>query len=108
MKKLNFKAEAILNKKFSIDMSGYNAREVDEFFDLVIGDYNTFEELIVTLNSKIEDKNKLLDVKNDEVESLKMEIQNLKSQLEKTGKASSAELLKQLKDLKMEIATMKK
>lgn len=112
MKKLNFKAETILNKKFSIDMSGYNAREVDEFFDLIIGDYNVFEELIKTLNEKLEDKNKLIEHNKEELETLKLELDNLKGQLQKTEKASSAEILKKINDLKTEfkseIATIKK
>lgn len=107
MKKLNFKAEAILNKKFSIDMSGYNAREVDEFFDLIIGDYHVFEELIKNLNEKLEDKNKLIELNKEEIASMKLELDNLKEQLKKTEKASNADLLKQITDIKMEMKNLK-
>lgn len=40
------KVNDILDKEFHVDFKGYNALEVDQFLDLVIQDYETFESII--------------------------------------------------------------
>lgn len=59
-KQTNLTAKEILNKKFQKDVKGYNAKEVDEFLDLVISDYQLFvddlqkkETEIVTLRNQL-------------------------------------------------------
>ena len=39
-------AKAILDKQFNVDLKGYAPREVDEFLDKVIADYQTYDETI--------------------------------------------------------------
>ena len=41
--------EDILNKEFRIDTRGYRLKEVDQFLDEIIGDYQTFNKLIEDL-----------------------------------------------------------
>lgn len=103
MKKKNFKAEMILNKKFSNEISGYNATEVDEFFDKVIEDYNLFEEEIEVLKEVRDDNSKIIAEKNDEIKKLNMEIFNLKEQLKQTEKATNVEMMKELREIKKHI-----
>lgn len=38
--------QMILDKEFHIDFKGYNAKEVDEFLDNVMRDYEAFEAII--------------------------------------------------------------
>lgn len=43
----------ILNKKFKKDIKGYDSQEVDQFLDLIIKDYITFQKDIAALNAEI-------------------------------------------------------
>ncbi len=65
----------ILEKEFKIDARGYRLQEVDKFLDVVIHDYNEFNNIIKELAIH---NNKLLE----ENESLKNEIRDLKSSVE--------------------------
>jgi len=44
----------ILNKEFNVDFKGYSASEVDAFLDLVIQDYQKFNQLLGEANQQIE------------------------------------------------------
>ena len=50
---VNLDIKTILDKEFNIDFKGYNATEVDAFLDLVIQDYQTYQEITADLNQKI-------------------------------------------------------
>lgn len=100
MKQINFKAEIILNKKFSTEISGYNSTEVDQLFDKVIEDYQTFEERINSLQETIEEDAQIISEKEESIKQLKLEILNLKDQLSNTEKATNIDLMKELKTLK--------
>lgn len=39
--KFNLTSENILNKRFSVELKGYDAKEVDYFLDLIKKDYET-------------------------------------------------------------------
>lgn len=68
-------SKEILEKEFKIDARGYRLQEVDKFLDLVIHDYNEYNNIIKELAIK----NNTLSEEN---ESLKNEVRNLKSNLE--------------------------
>ncbi|NQZ66290.1 MAG: DivIVA domain-containing protein [Mycoplasmatales bacterium] len=103
MKKNNFKADMILNKKFSTEISGYNATEVDQFFDKVIEDYRIFEERIAILEDTINDNLQVLSERDEEINKLQLDLYNIKDQLSKTEKATNVELMKELKAIKEHI-----
>ena len=65
----------ILEKEFKIDASGYRLQEVDKFLDIIIKDYNEYNNIIKTLEK--EKKNLI-----DENTVLKNEVRNLKSSIE--------------------------
>lgn len=100
MKKTNFVADIILNKKFSTEMAGYNAEEVDIFFDKVIEDYKSFEDTISGIEQSLEDKNQIIHERDEKIKSLNIEIFNLKDQLKNTEKATNVELMREIKSLK--------
>ena len=68
-------SKEILEKEFKIDARGYRLQEVDKFLDVVIHDYNEYNSIVKELAIK---NNELLE----ENEKLKIEIRNLKSNLD--------------------------
>ena len=65
----------ILEKEFKIDTRGYRLQEVDKFLDIIIRDYNEYNNIIKAL----EKERKALVAENTE---LKQEIRNLKASIE--------------------------
>ncbi len=52
--KVNLTAKAILDKKFTKDVKGYNPDEVDSFLDEIIADYQLFARFLKEKDTKIE------------------------------------------------------
>ena len=97
----NLSSKDILEKEFKIDTRGYRLKEVDQYLDLIISDYDTFFKI---LREKDKEKEELLD----EIMSLKQENRNLKTSLEiaKTNETdegasgvSNIDILKRLSQL---------
>ena len=65
----------ILEKEFKIDTRGYRPQEVDQFLDVIIRDYNEYNNIIKSLIKE----NKEL---NASCHEMKEEIRNLKSNIE--------------------------
>lgn len=65
----------ILEKEFKIDARGYRPQEVDKFLDIIIKDYNEYNNIIKTLEKE---KRELAQ----ENTVLKNEVRNLKSSIE--------------------------
>ena len=65
----------ILKKEFKIDTRGYRLKEVDQFLDIIIDDYEQFLNMINTLEK---DKADLLA----EIMALKQELRNSKLSME--------------------------
>ena len=72
----------ILNKEFKIDTRGFRLKEVDQFLDIIIGDY---EEFLKIIKEKESEKEELLE----EIMNLKQEIRNLKTNIEIAKSGSS-------------------
>lgn len=53
--KLNLNPQAICDKEFNTEIKGYNPEEVDKMLDLVIQDYQTYQEMNAKLQKKIEE-----------------------------------------------------
>ena len=71
----------ILEKEFKIDTRGYRLKEVDQFLDIVIGDYEQFFEII---NNLEKEKADLLA----EIMNLKQELRNSRLSAEVANSAS--------------------
>lgn len=65
----------ILEKEFKIDARGYRPQEVDKFLDIIIKDYNEYNNIIRALDK---DRKTLIE----ENQALKNEVRNLKSSIE--------------------------
>ncbi len=90
----------ILNKEFKFDAKGYRPKEVDEYLDTIIEDYNEFIHLIKKLereNRELEEENRHL---NNELRRLKIELESQEDE-SSSGKFSSnnVDLLKRLSNL---------
>ena len=64
----------ILEKEFKIDTRGYRLQEVDKFLDIIIRDYNEYNNI-----KALEKERKALVTENQE---LKQEIRNMKASIE--------------------------
>lgn len=94
--KLNLTPQEILEKEFKIDTRGYRLKEVDQFLDLIIRDY---EQLITTIKQQEKEKEEL----NEEIMNLKQELRNAKVHAE-IAKASdkgvsNVDILKRISNL---------
>ena len=80
--KIKLTPQDILEKNFKIDTRGYRLKEVDQFLDDIIGDYEQFLEII---NSLEKEKSDLLA----EIMQLKQELRNSKLSVEVASNNSS-------------------
>ena len=95
--KVTLTPQDILEKEFKIDTRGYRLKEVDQFLDIVIGDY---EQFLALLKDSEREKEELLE----EIMGLKQEIRNLKMSIEiaKSGdnrEVTNVDVIKRLSQL---------
>ncbi len=80
--KIKFMPQDILEKKFKIDTRGYRLKEVDQFLDDIIDDYERFLEIV---NNLEKEKADLLT----EIMNLKQELRNSKLSMEVASNTKS-------------------
>ena len=94
--KIALTMQNILEKEFKVDARGYRMQEVDQFLDIVIRDYNEYNNIIKGL---INDKNSLAS----ENALLKQEIRDLRSTIDtlKSGEKeiTNVDLLRRISQL---------
>ena len=79
--KVTLTPQDILEKEFKIDTRGYRLKEVDQFLDVIIGDY---EQLFNIINSLEQEKADLLG----EIMKLKQKLRNMETNVEIAKKNS--------------------
>lgn len=92
--------EDILNKEFKFDAKGYRPKEVDEYLDMIIEDYNEFIRLVKKLdreNHELKEENNNL---NNEVRKLKIAL-DAHDESENAGRfgTNNVDILKRLSNL---------
>jgi len=94
--KIALTMQNILEKEFKVDARGYRMQEVDQFLDIIIRDYNEYNNIIKEL---MNDKKNLA---NDNA-MLKQEIRDLKSTIDtlKSGEKeiTNVDLLRRISQL---------
>ena len=80
--KIALTPQDILEKEFKIDTRGYRLKEVDQFLDTIIGDYEQFLNII---NNLEQEKADLLG----EIVNLKQELRNSKISMKVASNESS-------------------
>lgn len=83
--KIKLNPQEILEKSFKIDTRGYRLKEVDQFLDEIITDYEQFYRII---NSIEQEKNELIS----ENMRLKQELRNAKMNVEIVKKSDTPEI----------------
>ena len=104
--KITLSPEEILKKEFRIDTRGYRLKEVDQYLDTIIGDYEQFFEIINNLEKEKAD----LFAENV---NLKQELRNSKLSMEvmrtnENPEVTNVDILRRLSQLeKLVYAGMK-
>ncbi len=105
--KISLTPQDILEKEFKIDTRGYRLKEVDQFLDVVISDYEQFLEILNTLEKEKAD---LLS----EIMSLKQELRNSQLSMEvartntDNGEVTNVDIIKRLSQLEKMVYDLKK
>lgn len=94
--KISLTPQDILEKDFKIDTRGYRLKEVDQFLDEIIGDYENFYVIIKNLEKEKEEYLK-------EIMNLKQELRNVKMSIDiaKTGdkEVTNVDILRRVSNL---------
>ena len=93
--KISLSPQDILEKDFKIDTRGYRLKEVDQYLDIIIGDYEQFLNII----NGLEKENAELIQENM---NLKQELRNSKISLEanqQESDVSNVDVIKRLSQL---------
>jgi DivIVA domain-containing protein len=96
--KIKLSPQDILEKNFKIDTRGYRLKEVDQFLDDIISDYEQFLEII---NNLEKEKADLLT----EIMNLKQELRNSKLNMEvasnsrSNGEVTNVDIIRRLSQL---------
>jgi DivIVA domain-containing protein len=80
---INLTPEKILYKEFKIDTRGYRLKEVDQFLDEIIADYQTFNKIILDLQKEKEEQ-------TETILNLKQEIRDLRTSVEISRSAANS------------------
>ena len=96
---INLTPEAILNKEFRIDTRGYRLKEVDQFLDEIIADYQTFNKIILDLQKEREEQTEVILNLKQEIRDLKTTVEISKSASNKLEGSSNLDILKRLSNL---------
>ena len=105
--KITFTPQDILEKEFKIDTRGYRLKEVDQFLDTIINDYEQFLNII---NDLEKEKADLLS----EIMNLKQELRNSKLSMEvartntDSGEVTNVDIIKRLSQLEKMVYDIKK
>ncbi len=94
-------AEQVLEKKFTVDLKGYDTHEVDSFLDLVIEDYQEFKKNQEEQNQKINELTLIKEKLKEEIQLKEHRLNALTKQiqiLESKG-LSNMDLLKRVNKL---------
>ena len=105
--KIALMPQDILEKEFKIDTRGYRLKEVDQFLDIIIGDYEQFLNII---NDLEKEKADLLG----EIVNLKQELRNSKLNMQvvkssaNDNEISSVDVLKRISQLEKMVYDLSK
>ena len=96
---INLTPEDILNKEFRIDTRGYRLKEVDQFLDEIIADYQTFNKIILDLQKEKEDQTEIILALKQEIRDLKTTVEISKSANKEEMGTSNLDILKRISNL---------
>ena len=106
--KLNFTSKSLLDVKFTKDVRGYNALEVDQTLDLVIDDLSFYEEYRKETSEYIRDLEKRIHTLNTKIGELEIELAKRDNRLSgiennSDAKVENITLIKKIAALEKEV-----
>ena len=96
---INLTPEEILNKEFRIDTRGYRLKEVDQFLDEIIADYQTYDKIIRDLQKEKEDQTEIILNLKQEIRDLKTTVEISRSSNREEMGTSNLDILKRISNL---------
>ena len=96
---INLTPEEILNKEFRIDTRGYRLKEVDQFLDEIIADYQTFNKIILDLQKEKEEQIETILNLKQEIRDLRTSVEITKAGAANASDVSNVDILKRLSQL---------
>ena len=97
--KIKFMPQDILEKNFKIDTRGYRLKEVDQFLDDIISDYEQFLNIINNLEKEKADLiTENMNLKQ-ELRNSKLNMEVASSSIKNTGEVTNLDILKRLSQL---------
>ena len=96
---INLTPEDILNKEFRIDTRGYRLKEVDQFLDEIIADYQTFNKIILDLQKEKDDQTEVILNLKQEIRDLKTTVEISRSANKDDISGTNLDILKRLSNL---------
>ena len=96
---INLTPEEILNKEFRIDTRGYRLKEVDQFLDEIIADYQTFNKIILDLQKDKEEQTETILNLKQEIRDLKTTVEISRSSNREEMGTSNLDILKRISNL---------
>ena len=111
-RKINLDIDAILDKHFSTEVKGYSPIQVDEFLDLVIRDYESYEILLEELRDQLEAKTKEVESQKTKITQLEGRVRDLEENEATvspsvTSNLSQVDILRRIARLEQEIFNKK-
>lgn len=95
-KEILLNPDMLYNWDFKVDARGYRPQEVDKVLDMVISDYNAY-------NSMIREKDRQIDVLNNQILELKQKLRNAKANMDivknSERQVTNVDLLRRISEL---------
>lgn len=98
-KDMNLTAQEIYEKEFHVDLKGYAPAEVDEFLDMVIEDYQKYDEKVEELGAAVTRYEKKIKELQQQLFALQSENENLNEKVNSdfvNGSSNTVDILKRI------------
>ena len=87
--KLNYDSKSLLNIKFSPNQKGYNPLEVDQVLDKIIKDYETLNNAIIEIASKVEQQKGQYDKLKEDFDRVTVQMATLQKKYDALKRVSN-------------------
>ena len=98
-KDMNLTAQEIYVKEFHVDLKGYAPAEVDEFLDMVIEDYQKYDEKVEELGAAVTRYEEKIKELQQQLFALQSENENLNEKVNSdfvNGSSNTVDILKRI------------
>lgn len=96
---MNLTAQEIYEKEFHVDLKGYALAEVDEFLDMVIEDYQKYDEKVEELGAAVTRYEEKIKELQQQLFALQSENENLNEKVNSdfvNGSSNTVDILKRI------------